>query len=173
MALRNRPRGKGGGVALCAKNGIDCTELSLKNSNAQTESLWVKIRDQSNKGNFVVSVYYRLAVQGEEVDEKFFLQLLEASCLQAMILTGNCNHLDICWKNGKANGKQSRKLLECIEEKFLVQVMESLTTGEALLDLLFTKMEELIRAVKIGVGCSLGCSSHALVEFPILRGTGW
>lgn len=42
--------------------------------------------------------------------------------------------------------------------------------GEALLDLLLTDAEELIRQVKIGG--SLGCSNHALVEFLILRNMG-
>lgn len=69
---------RGGGVAIYGKDGIDCTELSLKNSNAQVKSLWVKVRDQANKGNFVVGVYYRLPDQGEEVDEQFVLQLQEA-----------------------------------------------------------------------------------------------
>ncbi|KAM6228454.1 LOW QUALITY PROTEIN: aldehyde dehydrogenase 1A1-like [Spheniscus humboldti] len=42
--------------------------------------------------------------------------------------------------------------------------------GEALLDLLLTNTEELIRNVKIGV--SLACSDHALLEFMILRDMG-
>ncbi|GAB0210050.1 hypothetical protein GRJ2_003470800 [Grus japonensis] len=106
---------RGGGIALYAKNGIDCMELSLKNSNVQVESLWVKIRDQGNKGNFVVGVYYKPPGQEEKVDEEFFLQLQEASRLQALILIGDFNHPDICWKSGTMNCKQSRKLLECVE----------------------------------------------------------
>ncbi|KAK4810454.1 LOW QUALITY PROTEIN: hypothetical protein QYF61_004234 [Mycteria americana] len=168
---RDRQGRRGGGVALYAKNGTDCTELSLKSSNAQVESLWVKIRDQANKGNFVVGVCYRPPDQGEEVDEEFFLQLQEASHSQALILLGDVNHPDICWKSGTANCKQSRKLLECVQDNFLVQVMESPTRGEALLDLLLAKVEELTGEVKIGG--SLGCSDRALVEFSILRGTGW
>lgn len=68
MALRSRKGRRGGGVALYAKNGIDCTELFFKNSNEQIESLRVKIRDQANRGNFVVGVYSRPPNQGEEVD---------------------------------------------------------------------------------------------------------
>lgn len=40
-----------------------------------------------------------------------------------------------------------------------------------MLDLLLTNAEELIREVK--TGSSMGCSDHALVEFSILRVTGW
>ncbi|KAK4811350.1 hypothetical protein QYF61_027579 [Mycteria americana] len=46
---------------------------------------------------------------------------MEASRSQALILIGDFNHLDICWKSSTANCKQSRKLLGCIEDNFLVQ----------------------------------------------------
>ena len=39
--------------------------------------------------------------------------------------------------------------------------------GEELPDLAFTNAEEIIKDIKIG--CSLGCSEHALVEFVISR----
>lgn len=92
--------------------------------------------------------------------------------MQALVLTGNFNWPGIYWKSGTVSGKQPSKLLECIEDSFLVQAMESLTRGEALLDLVLTNMEELIGEGKMGVGCNLGCSERALAEFPILRGTG-
>jgi len=41
----------------------------------------MKIRDQANKGNLVLGASYRPPDQGEEVDEEFFLQPQEASCL--------------------------------------------------------------------------------------------
>lgn len=74
------------------KRWIECEELSLKNSHMgknQIESLWVKISDQSNKENFMVGVCYRLADQGEPVDEAFLLQLQEALCL--------AGGLQLCW----------------------------------------------------------------------------
>jgi len=103
----------------------------------------VKIRDQANKGSFVVGVYNRPPNQEEEADEEFFLQLQEASCLQAMTLREDFSHLATCWKR-TANCQQSRKLLECIEYNLLVQVMESLRRGEGVLDLLLTNAEILL-----------------------------
>lgn len=88
---------------------------------------------------------------------------------QPLILIGDFNHSDIYWKSSTANCKQSRKLTECVEGNFLVQVMESPTRGEKLLDQLLTKAEKPIRDVKMG--SSPGCSSYSLVEFSILRGT--
>ncbi|KAJ7414830.1 mitochondrial fission process protein 1 [Willisornis vidua] len=53
-----------GEVALYIKSWIECEELSLKNSHEQVKSLWVRIKDQGNKENLVVGVYYRLLDQG-------------------------------------------------------------------------------------------------------------
>jgi len=46
----------------------------------------------------VAGVYYRLPDQGEPADELFFLQLQEASHLQALILLRDFNQPDIYGK---------------------------------------------------------------------------
>ncbi|KAK4818860.1 hypothetical protein QYF61_020079 [Mycteria americana] len=97
-------------------------EKNEKNSNVQIVSFWVKIREQVNKGNFLVGVYYRPFNQGE-VDEEFVLQLQEALHMQALILIRDINYPNICWKSSTANCKQSSELLECDEDNFLVQMM--------------------------------------------------
>lgn len=48
------------------------------------ESLWVRIRDQGNKGN-LVSVYHRLPNQEKTIDGAFLLQLQEASHFLALV----------------------------------------------------------------------------------------
>lgn len=74
MLQRDPQRRSGETAALCVKKKlIDCTELPLKHSNEQVGSLWVKIRDQANKGNFVAGVYYKQPDQGESVDKVFLL----------------------------------------------------------------------------------------------------
>ena len=60
--------------------------------------------------------------------------------------------------------------MESIDDNFLVQVVDRPTRGEALLDLLLTNAEEIIKDAN--VGGSLGCSDHALVEFVISRNIG-
>lgn len=72
----------GAGVAFCVKRWIDHTDLSLKDSVWQDESLLEKIRVQVNKENLVVGIYYRPPDQEEDVDEEFLLQLQEAPCSQ-------------------------------------------------------------------------------------------
>jgi len=88
--------------------------MSLKNSHEQVESLWVRI-DRDNKENLVAGVYSRPPDQGEPTDEAFFLQLQEALRSQALVLLGDFNHPNICWKS---SCWQSRRLLECIEDNF-------------------------------------------------------
>ncbi|XP_068520926.1 uncharacterized protein [Anas acuta] len=167
---RDRQGRKGGGVALYVKKWIDCEELPLRNSHEQVESLWVKIKHQTNKGHLVVGVCYRPPDQGEPFDEAFLLQLQEAPCSRALILMGDLNHPDVCWESYTAGSKQSRRLLECVEDNFLVQVLDKRTRREAFLDLVLTSVDDLIKEVKIGG--SLGCSDHGLVEFVISRDVG-
>lgn len=41
----DRRGGKGGGIALYIKGGMDCEGPSLKNGHEQIKSLWVRVRD--------------------------------------------------------------------------------------------------------------------------------
>ena len=118
----------------------------------------------------MIGVYYRPLDQGETVDEAFLLQLLEALCSQVLVLVWDFNHPDIYWKDHTVSCKRSRRLLESIDDNFLVQVLDRPTRGEALLDLLLTNAEEIIKGVK--VGGSLGCSDHAQVKFVISSHVG-
>ncbi|KAK4818193.1 hypothetical protein QYF61_008577 [Mycteria americana] len=72
--------------------------------------------------------------QEEKVDEAFFTQLDKASCSQALVLMGNFNHPDICWKDNIAGYKQSRKFMEYSDNNFLMEMIEEPTRKGALLD---------------------------------------
>ncbi|GAB0204057.1 hypothetical protein GRJ2_002871300 [Grus japonensis] len=85
-----------------------------------------------------------------------------------MVLMGDFNHPDICWKVNTSRHKQSRKFLQSINDNFLTQVVEEPTRRGVLLDLVLTNKEGLVGDVKLGG--SLGCSDHEMVEFRILRG---
>jgi len=121
---RDRQKKRGGGVALYIKKWIEREELSLKHSHKQVESLWVRIRDRGNKGNFDIGVYYRPPDPGEPTDEAFFLQLQGTSRSQALILLGD---FDICWKSSMVSYRQSRRFLECTKDNFLSQVIDTST----------------------------------------------
>ena len=65
--------------------------------------------------------------------------------------------------------RQSRRLLECINENLSWEIENSMK-GYAVLDLLLTKANELIGDVRISV--CLGYSDHAMVEFTLLKDMG-
>jgi len=109
-----------------------------------------------------VDVYYRPPDQGEPADEAFLLQLQEASRSLSLILWGDFNHPNICWKSNVVSSRQPRRFLECTEDHFIIQVIDTPTQGDAILDLMVTSAGKLIGGVK--TGGSLGCSDHALVR---------
>lgn len=65
------------------------------------------------------------------------LQLQEQSRSHALILMGDFNHPGICWESNAASC--SRRLLESIEDKLLVQASDGPTRGEVLPDLVLTE----------------------------------
>lgn len=95
-------------------------------------------------------------------------QLKEASGLQALLIMGDFNYPNICWESNAVVNKHSKRFLECIEDNFLMQLLDVLTRSGALLDLLLTNKEDLLRDVT--VNGSSGCSDHKITEFEILRG---
>ena len=80
---------------------------------------------------------------------------------------GDFSHPGICWKDNSAGHKQSRRFLECINDNFLLQVIEEPMRRGATLDLVLTNKQGLMGNVKLKG--SLGCSDHEMVEFKILR----
>ncbi|GAB0186577.1 hypothetical protein GRJ2_001123000 [Grus japonensis] len=75
------------------------------------------------------------------------------------------NNPDVCWRGNTAGHKQSRRFLECIDDSFLLQVIEEPMRRGATLDLVLTNKEGLVGNVKLQG--SLGCSDHETVEFKI------
>ena len=59
------------------------------------------------------------------------------------------------------------RFLESTDDNFQVQIFNRPTRGEALLDVVLTNTEEIIKDIKIG--SSLGCSNCAVVQSVISR----
>ncbi|TRZ09133.1 hypothetical protein HGM15179_017974 [Zosterops borbonicus] len=132
---RDRSGRCSGEVALSARLHLECMELCLGVDDKQVESLWVRIKRQTSKGDTVVGVCYRLPEQEEEVDEAFYRQLEAASQFQALVLVGDLNYPDICWRSNTAKRKHSRRFLESIDDNFLSQIVEDPIRNGVLLDL--------------------------------------
>ncbi|KAJ7424185.1 hypothetical protein BTVI_07574 [Pitangus sulphuratus] len=159
---RDRQGRRGGRVALYVRESLDSVELEV--SNNKVECLWIKIR---GKADILVGVCYRPPSQDDEGGELFYRQLADVSKSLALVLVGDFNLTDICWELHAAEKRQSRRFLECIEDNFLLQLVNEPTRGGALLDPLFTNREELVGDMV--VGGRLGHSDHEIVEFSILR----
>ncbi|GAB0179410.1 hypothetical protein GRJ2_000406300 [Grus japonensis] len=135
-----------------------------------TESLWVRIKGRAETGDIIVGVCYRPSNQEDCLDEALYRQIGAASCSQALVLMGDFSHPDICWRNNTAGHKQSRRFLECVDDNFLLQVIEEViepTRRGAMLDLVLTNKDGLVGNVKLKG--NLGCSDHEMVEHKILR----
>ncbi|GAB0204290.1 hypothetical protein GRJ2_002894600 [Grus japonensis] len=158
---------QGGGITLYVNDQLECMELHLGMEEEPTESLWIRIKGRAGAGDITVGVCYRPPDQGDRADETIYRQIGAASHSQALALMGDFNHLDICWRDNAAECKQSRKFLECVDDNFLLQVIEEPTRRGAMLDLILTNKEGLVGDVKFKA--SLGCSDHEMVEFRILR----
>ncbi|GAB0179457.1 hypothetical protein GRJ2_000411000 [Grus japonensis] len=79
--------------------------------------------------------------QEEDVNKAFYRRLEEASRSQVLVLMGDFNHPDSCWKDNTARHEHSRRFLQGIDDNFLTQVAEEPTRRGVLLDLVRTKKD--------------------------------
>ncbi|KAK4820464.1 hypothetical protein QYF61_027746, partial [Mycteria americana] len=117
--------------------------LELDDGDDRVECLWVRMRGKANKADILLGVCYRPPNQDEEADEAFYKQLGEVSQSLALVLVGDFNLADVCWKYNTAERKQSRRFLECVADNFLTQLVSEPTREGAPLDLLFVNRERL------------------------------
>uniref|UniRef100_A0A803T8Q3 Reverse transcriptase domain-containing protein n=1 Tax=Anolis carolinensis TaxID=28377 RepID=A0A803T8Q3_ANOCA len=164
---RNRTKGRGGGVALYVKNSYVAEEMQDCNPGNQLESIWIRIKGTGTQKDLVVGVYYRPPSQDEGLDEAFCQQLTKQAQRRDIVVMGDFNYPDICWKTNSAKSTKSNKFLTCLADNFMVQKVEEATRGSATLDLILTNVEDLINTVEV-VG-SLGASDHVLLQFAIQR----
>ncbi|PKU41387.1 rna-directed dna polymerase from mobile element jockey-like [Limosa lapponica baueri] len=82
-----------------------------------------RMKGKANNGDFVLEVCYRPPNQDEQTDEVFYKWLAEDSQLPALVLVGDFNLPDICWKYNTAESRQARRFLEYMEDNFLTQLV--------------------------------------------------
>ncbi|GAB0202744.1 hypothetical protein GRJ2_002740000 [Grus japonensis] len=135
---------RGGGIALYVSDQLECMELHLGMDEEWTESPWVRIKGRAGAEDIIAGVCYRPPDQGDRADEALCRQIGAASCSQALVLMGDFNHPDICWRDNAAECKEPKKFLECVDDNFLLQVIEEPTRRGAMLDLVLTNKEGLV-----------------------------
>lgn len=58
---------------------------------------------------------------------KLQCQLMEALCLLALVHLEDFKYVSVCWKSSMASSRQSKSLLDCMEDDFFSKVIDSLT----------------------------------------------
>ena len=128
---KDRQGRQGGGVAFCVNDQLECMELCLGMDEEPTKSLWVRTKGRAGTGDIIVEVCYRPPGQEDQAGEALYRQMGTASHSQALVLMRDFNHTDICWKDNTAGYKQFRRFLECVDDNFLLQVIEEPMRGGA------------------------------------------
>lgn len=103
-------------------------------------------------------VCYRTPDQEGPADEALQSQTGAASHSQVLLLSGDFKHPSTCWRDSTAGHRQSRRVLECTDDNFLLQRVEEPARRGDTLDLILTKKEGLVGNVKLKG--SLGCSDR-------------
>lgn len=88
-------------------------ELCPETDEDQAEHLRVRIKEVASKAGKMLGVCYKLCQQVEQVNEAIDGQIEAIQHLQTLVLMGNFNHSNICWRSNTAGQKQSRRFLEC------------------------------------------------------------
>jgi len=99
---KDRRGRRGGGVALYVNDQLECMKLRLGMDEEPIKSLWVKIKGRARTGDIIVGVCYRPSDKEDQADKALYRQTGAASCSQALILMGNFNHPNICWRDKTA-----------------------------------------------------------------------
>ena len=74
-----------------------------------------RVRIKGKAGtDVIVEGCYRPPNQEDQANEASYRHIGEASCPQALVLMGEFNHPNICWRDNTAGHKQSRRFLQCI-----------------------------------------------------------
>lgn len=147
-------------VDLYVREQLECMKLCLRVNYEGVKSLRVKIKGHANLGDTVVGFCYRPSGRGRHQD-----------LLQTLVLIGDFNHPDICWKDNTDRHKQLKNFLQNTGKNFLTKMGEDPTRRGVLLDLVLTEKEGLFGDVQ--VGSIIGCSDQEMVEWQSCVEEAW
>lgn len=146
---RKDRNGKGGGVAVYIKEGIDYIRREdLENNNV--EGIWLEIIVKHSK-SFIVGIIYRPPISSKHISKNFDETLLNTVSNinkenKELLILGdfNCNYLD---------KKHCTDLKEQLKLNGLIQVITEATrttgTSQSLIDLLFSNKPEYLTEIKV------------------------
>lgn len=103
-------------MALYIREGSYC--IAPNASDDKAERPGVRDRGKAGKADILLAVCYRSLNQDEDVGELFYKQLAGVSPSSALVLVGDFNLLDTCWKLNTEERRQSKKFAE-VHGKYL------------------------------------------------------
>lgn len=148
---------KGGGVALYLKNDLKVTECYDIVDERFKESLFCKIGNKYNK--IILGVCYRAPDNSNIQDEGLFSIIHKAADNECVIL-GDFNYSELNWRD-TGTISDSHAFVNCINDNFLHQLVETPTRGEKILDLILCKDETIVENVRVGEPFS----DHRIIRF--------
>ncbi|KAJ7422338.1 1-acyl-sn-glycerol-3-phosphate acyltransferase delta [Pitangus sulphuratus] len=154
----NRQGRRGGRIALYVRECFDCLELD--NGDERVMCFWVRSRGKPARQISCWESGTDHPTFDEEAEEMFYKQLGEVLHSVAFVLLGDFNLPDVCWKYNTAERKQSRRFLEYVKDKFLMELVKESTREEALLEQLLVVWTE---------GSLHGINLHFLMHFIVLN----
>jgi len=121
---KDRPTRRGGGVALYVKEQLECIEPCLGANRNKLRACGLELRDRLIRVTLLWVCTTGHLTRKRNLMRASTGSLQAASQSQALVLMGDFNHPDISWEDHTARQAQSRRLLQNIDNKFLMQVVE-------------------------------------------------
>ena len=151
-------KGRGGGLLIYVKNEISAWEVEKENEVCQVGGIGIK--GKSGSDTHLYLVYRSPNTSSEENDTKLNSWIEKLTGRYAIF--GDLNYPEINWEDNTSTETKSRKFVEVIDSKFLIQFVEGPThIGGNTLDLIIGSDENIVSEVeKEG---RLGASDHEML----------
>lgn len=98
------------GVAHYVREDLGCMDLT--DGSDTLENPWVEMKEQTNKADVVVGVYYRPPSQDDSTAEPLFKELRDTSKSASLLLMGDFSFPDINWEYSTADIDRFRRFLK-------------------------------------------------------------
>ena len=150
-----------GGVCILMKNTINCTLSSINDHN--TESLWLNI--SSSIGSLLLGVCYRPELAGNTYVENLCKCFNDLPHTTDALIVGDFNFRDICWESNISNSFIGNFFLNCVNNNYLHQLIDTPTRVNYINDLLLTNNMTIVENFTIEHNFST--SDHKLMSVNI------
>lgn len=149
----------GGGILLYFINSVSVEVREDLEDKQLPESLWCNIEIGGEKT--LVGVCYRPDGGNKLLDEALYNTLTKASA-EKLLIMGDFNFPELHWDKPETL-EAAHPFMKCINDNFLIQVVDEPTRGKNVLDLVFTTEENMIE--NLTVGEPFGTSDHLIVRW--------